>query len=241
MASPLLANTRVVLIRPTLAENVGAVARSMGHFGLGELVLVEGVSATDPKALAVSAGHEALLHASRRVESLEAALAGATLVVGTTARPQATVDRRAVLPDEAAALARDHAASGPVALVFGTEKSGMTNEELRRCHQLVTIPGEAEACLNLAQAATICFYEWRLASLSAASADRPLTAVAAEAGLDDLAGRIAEALSRVGALKPREAESKTHTLRRILSQARLSADEAAMVQGLLRAAFRHDA
>jgi tRNA C32,U32 (ribose-2'-O)-methylase TrmJ len=124
-----------------------------------------------------------------------------------------------------------------VALVFGTEKTGMTNEELRRCHQLATIPGEAEACLNLAQAATVCFYEWRLA-MAREAGDRPLTAVAASAGIDDLAGRIADALTRVGALKPKEAASKTHTLRRILSNARLSPDEAAMVQGLLRAAQR---
>lgn len=238
MTAPLLARTRVVLIRPSLPENVGAVARSMAHFGLRELVLVGGVSPTHPQALAVSAGHEDVLAAARQVDTLEAALAGAVLIVGTTARPQATIDRRAVLPDEAATLARDHAAAGPVALVFGTEKTGMTNTELRVCHQLATIPGEAAACLNLAQAATICFYEWRLAALTEVAGDRPLTAVAADAGLDDLAGRLADALTRVGALKPREAGSKTHTLRRILSQARLTPDEAAMVQGLLRAAFK---
>lgn len=238
MTAPLLDRTRVVLIRPSLPENVGAVARSMAHFGLRKLVLVGGVSPTHPQALAVSAGHEDVLTAARQVETLEAALEGAVLIVGTTARPQATIDRRAVLPDEAASLARDHAAAGPVALVFGTEKTGMTNTELRVCHQLATIPGEAEACLNLAQAATICFYEWRLAAKTEVAGDRPLTAVAADAGLDDLAGRLADALTRVGALKPREAESKTHTLRRILSQARLSPDEAAMVQGLLRAAFK---
>lgn len=238
MTAPLLARTRVVLIRPSLPENVGAVARSMAHFGLRELVLVEGVSPTHPQALAVSAGHEDVLRAARQVASLEEALTGAVLIVGTTARAQTTIERRAIPPDEAAALARDHAASGPVALVFGAEKTGMTNIELRYCHQLATIPGEAEACLNLAMAASICFYEWRLASVTESACDRPLTAVAAEAGLDDLAGRLADALGRVGALKPREAQSKTHTLRRILSQARLNPDEVAMVQGLLRAAFK---
>jgi TrmH family RNA methyltransferase len=234
----LLYRTRVVLIRPSLPENVGAVARSMAHFGLRELVLVGGVSPTHSQALAVSAGHEDVLAAARQVDTLEAALEGAVLIVGTTARPQATVERRAVMPDEAAILARDHVDAGPVALVFGTEKTGMTNTELRKCHQLTTIPGEAEACLNLAQAATVCFYEWRLAALTETAPDRPLTAVAADAGLDDLAGRLADALMRVGALKPREADSKTHTLRRILSQARLTPDEAAMVQGLLRATFK---
>lgn len=232
--SVLLRRTRLVLIRPTLPENVGAVARSMAHFGLTELVLVEGVDPMHPQAVAVSVGHDHLLRAARRVETLDAALSGAVLAVGTTARALPGVDRAAITPREGAALARDSAAAGPVALVFGTEKSGMTNDELRRCHQVVTIPGEGEACLNLAMAATICLYEWRLAAMAAAG-ERPLTAVAAEAGLDDLAGRLGTALERMGVIKPREAASKVHTLRRILSRTRLGPDEAAMVDGLVRA------
>ncbi|HEY9722419.1 MAG TPA: TrmH family RNA methyltransferase [Oscillatoriaceae cyanobacterium] len=235
--SALLARTRVILLRPSLPENVGAVARSMAHFGLRELVLVEGVSPTHPHALAVSAGHEPLLHAARRVDTFEEALDGTGLVVGTTARTMPGVDRRAIAPDDGATLARDH--GGRVALVFGTERTGMTNAELRRCHQVMTIPGEAEACLNLAQAATICFYEWRLASETPVAGERPLDAVAAEAGLVQLAERLAEALATAGILKPREHASKLHTLRRILSRARLSPDEAAMIASLTRAYLQH--
>lgn len=227
----LLARTRVVLLQPSLPENVGAVARSMAHFGLAELVLVGGVAPTHPQALAVSAGHEALLHAARQVDNFEDALAGVGLCVGTTARALPGVDRRAIAPEEGAELARDH--GGPVALVFGTERTGMTNAELRRCDQLVTIPGEPGACLNLAMAATVCFYEWRRASEGPAG-DRPVSAVAAEAGVGGLAERLAAALEDAGVLKPRERESKLHSLRRILSRSRLSPDEAAMLDALAR-------
>ena len=96
MSAPLLHRTRIVLIRPSLPENVGAVARSMAHFGLRELVLVEGVSPTHPQALAVSAGHEDVLASARQLGSLDEALAGAVLIVGTTARPRTTCKPRGV-------------------------------------------------------------------------------------------------------------------------------------------------
>lgn len=234
----LLDRTRLVLIRPSLPDNIGAVARSMANFGLKELVLVEGASPEHPQAIALAAGHEAVLRSARRVESLDQALEGAIFVVGTTARAMPGVDRQPISPEEGARLALEHAEAGPVALVFGTEKSGMTNAELKRCHQVITIPGEAEACLNLAMAAAICTYEWRLAAMAADSGLRPATAVAAEAGLTDLAGSIAGGLVASGAMRPQDRESKQHTLKRILSRTRLTPAEAAMVQGLMRAVLR---
>ena len=122
--------------------------------------------------------------------------------------------------------------AGDVALVFGTEKHGLSNEDLRRCHQLVTIPGEPGACLNLAQAATILAYVWRRAAGAPGLAP---TALATEAGIDDLAGRLGALLEARKLIKPNERASKLHTLRRILSRASLSPDEAALVTGWLRA------
>lgn len=236
---PLLSRTRIVLIAPSLPDNVGAVARSMANFGFSELVLVGGVSPTDPRALTLAAGYETVLHTARCVNTLEAALEGATLVLGTTARDWNGIDRAAIEPREAADLARAHAEHGPVALVFGTEKHGMSNEDLRRCHQVVTIPGEPDTCLNLAMAATVLLYEWRQAALTGSpDAEPPVTALAAEEGVSDLAGWLVGGLAAYGLIKPKETERKAHTLRRVLSRARLSADEAAMVAGLIRAALR---
>lgn len=234
-STALLARTRVVLVAPSLPDNVGSVARAMGTFGLGRLVLAGGVSPTHERARTLAAGHDALLEAATVVADLEAAIAGCTLVVGTTARPQVTVDRRAVAPAAAAAIAAAHAGAGEVALVFGTEKRGLSNDELRRCHQLVTIPGEPDTCLNLAQAAAVLLYEWRQAAVPVAIAP---TALAAEAGLADLAGALAERLEAAGLLKPKERASKLHTLRRMLSRASLSPDEAALVSGWLAALRR---
>lgn len=228
--SHLLARTRVVLVAPSLPENVGSVARAMGNFGLARLVLVGGVSPTADRARTLAAGHDAILEAATVVEDLEAALAGCAFVVGTTARPQATVDRRAIGPREAATLAAAHAESTDVALVLGTEKRGLSNDALRRCHQLATIPGEADACLNLAQAAAVLLWAWREAALPDELAP---TALAAAAGLDHLAERLLARLEAQGLIKPNERASKLHSLRRILSRASLAPDEAAMVTGWL--------
>lgn len=233
--TPLLARTRVVLVAPTLPDNVGSVARAMGTFGCARLVLVGGVDPMHERARTLAAGHDAVLEAATVVADLEAAIAGCGLVVGTTARPQGTVDRRAVDPAEGAAIAAAHAGAGDVALVLGTESRGLSNDELRRCHQLITIPGEPGTCLNLAQAASVLLYEFRRAQ---APAELAPTALAAEEGLTDLAGAIADRLDAAGLLKPKERASKLHTLRRILSRASLSPDEAALVRGWL-AALRH--
>ncbi len=230
--NPLIARTRIVLIAPSLPDNVGSVARAMGTFGFSRLVLAGGVSPTHERARTLAAGHDAILEAATVVADFDAAIAGATLVVGTTARRQASVDRRAVEPAAGAAIAAAHAGAGEVALVFGTEKRGLSNAELRRCHQLVTIDGEPDTCLNLAQAAAVLLYEWRRAAVPQGLAP---TALAAEAGIADLAGVLAEHLDAAGLLKPRERASKLHTLRRMLSRASLSADEAALVRGWLAA------
>lgn len=234
MPQSLLEATRLVLIHPSLPDNVGSVARSMRHFGLCELVLVGGVAPTHPLAIAASAGAEEILGRARVVETLDEALAGAGIAFGTTARPQSGVERRVLSPGEGARLAAQHAATAPVALVFGTEKDGMRVSELRRCDQILTIPGTAHACLNLAQAATVLAYEWRLASEHALPAGVPLSAAARTAGVADLAEAIATALEAHQLLKPHERESKLHALRRIVSQAQLAPDDAALLFGLAR-------
>ncbi|MNX97381.1 tRNA (cytidine/uridine-2'-O-)-methyltransferase TrmJ [compost metagenome] len=155
--------------------------------------------------------------------------------VGTTARPYEAADLRTREPREVAALARDHAPAGPVALVFGTEKHGLLKETLKRFHQIARIPGEPDACLNLAMAVNVFAYEWYQASLQAASPETPLLAAAAsEASLDALGERLTDALKRLGVFRAHDAASKAHTLRRILSRTRLDADEAALVQAVVR-------
>jgi TrmH family RNA methyltransferase len=234
--SPLIAKTRIVLVHPTLPDNVGATARAMRHFGLSELVIAEGgISPTHPTAVRLAAGADDILHAARPVETLDEALEGVVFAVGTTARPYDALDLRTREPREVATLARDYAEAGTVALVFGTERHGLLRETLKRFHQIARIPGEPEACLNLAMAVNVFAYEWYLASMRGPCEERPLLAGAASAAdLDDLGMRLSEALERLGVFRAHDAASKAHTLRRILSRTRIDTDEAALVRAVVR-------
>lgn len=255
----LLDRTRVVLLRPQLPENLGMVARSMAHFGLQRLVLVAPLcEPLDPRAVATSAGHEAVLAAAELQPDLEAALAGAALVVGTTARQSDAPDIKPVGPEAAAALAADHAAAGELVLLFGPERTGLTKEELRRCTEIATIPhASSSACLNLAMALTVFGHAWhgldltgRAEALAQGLATPPaegeapeaqglsVGSVAAREGVTDLGGLLVGALAIAGMVKPHEAASKAHALRRIFARARLDRNEEAMIAGLARAAAR---
>lgn len=151
--------TRIVLLRPRNADNLGAVARAMKNFGLSDWVVVS----PNPKLLEVPGLNRLAVHAGellesvRRVESLAEAVADCSWVVGTTMRR--VEGRRRLRPDEVA----ERAPGERVALVFGDERSGLTNEDLAQCHDLSTIPASDEQpSLNLAQAVLVYAYElWR--------------------------------------------------------------------------------
>lgn len=218
---------RVVLVSPSLSENVGAVARSMAALGLSDLRLVEGGGAEPlserARALAAGAEAEAVLEAARRVATLEEAVAGCALVVASTARPSDGVGRRAIAPEEAAGLLLS--AGGPTALVFGPESRGLTNAELSCCQQIATIPmARPGACLNLAHAVTVFAYALSREA-GAGREGAPLSEPTAAAD------RLIAHLAALGVVKPRDRESKRHTLSRILSRLRLDAHEAAMLDG----------
>lgn len=224
--------TRIVLVEPSLPDNVGSVARAMAHFGLHELVLVGGVDPLHPLAVRVAAGHDAVLAAARKVDTLTEALRDTVLVVGTTAHTYERPDLQLITAHEAAALASEHAAAGAVAIVFGTEKHGLPREALQRAHQLARIPGEEGTCLNLAMAVHVFAYEWYLAG-DVAAAEAPLLAgLAATGELEALAAALGARLQGTGLWKPHEAASKGHTLRRILSRTRVSPDELALLRAL---------
>ncbi|MNK62682.1 tRNA (cytidine/uridine-2'-O-)-methyltransferase TrmJ [compost metagenome] len=228
----LLSETRIVLVHPTLPDNVGAVARAMRHFGLRDLVIAEGgVDPRHPLAVRVAAGAEEILENALQVDTLEEALEGVVFAVGTTARSVSSIEMQPQEPRTLATLARDMAQAGAIALVFGTEKHGLSREQLRRCHQVAHIPGEEGTCLNLAMAVNIFAYEWRLADEALAHAhDVPL--LASSDALDTLSDRLVEGLERAGILHAKDRSSKLHTLRRILSRTRLDPHEAALVRAI---------
>lgn len=146
----------VVLVGARNPLNIGAVARAMSNFGFADLRLVNDYSVPLAEARsAVNAEH--LLHAAREFTSVAEAIADCTLVYGTTAvgdrRPEHPVD---ALPE----IAKHLQTTGKIAVLFGSEKTGLSNEALSHCHRLLTIPMHAHGTsMNLGQAAAVCLYE----------------------------------------------------------------------------------
>src|SRR5581483_10439431 len=157
-------NCRVVLVRPQFAANIGAAARVMRNMGLSDMVLVAPeANPTDPDARRMSTHGEEVLERCRIVADFDTAVADCVLVVATSARVGGLTRRQFVgPPDEIVPCLIHSMASGPVALVFGPESSGLSNAEVSRCHYLIHVPTDPQyPILNLAQAVAICTYEVR--------------------------------------------------------------------------------
>ena len=164
----MLQNIRVVLVNTSHPGNIGGAARAMKNMGLSRLVLVEPRSFPHHEADARASGAGDILAAAQVVATLEDALVGCNLVLGTSAR-----DRRIpwplLDPRECGTKVVEEAGQGAeIALVFGREDSGLTNEELQRCHFHVHIPSDPQfSSLNLGAAVQVLSYEVRMAWLAA--------------------------------------------------------------------------
>ena len=159
---------RIVLVRPRIAANLGATARAMRNMGLSELVLVApGADPEERNARQLSTHGEAILDHCRIVPELGDAVADCLFVAGTSARSAGVFrGQTAGPPDEVMPRLVEALALGPAALVFGPEATGLTNEEVARCHYLIHIPADPTyPALNLAQAVVVCLYELRRAWL----------------------------------------------------------------------------
>ena len=233
----LLQKASVVLVRPQSPDNIGAAARAVANMGLGGLVLVR-PQRWDPGrmcALATRLGHELILDRMELYADLKSALAGFNLVVGTTAR--AGKFRRPLgFPREVLGKAAPYLESNRLALVFGPEKDGLTNEELSLCHSHLVIPSDrAASSLNLAQAVMVAAYELRLAVLEMdrrESLKRPTLA-----GADQREGMYAHLAQALEALDP---DSHYHKqiwmagLKRMFGRLDLMDHEVKLVRGICR-------
>ncbi|MDY0021552.1 RNA methyltransferase [Arenimonas caeni] len=240
-------NLRIVLVGTQHPGNIGSAARAMKTMGLSALHLVAPERFPDPEAVALAAGADDLLAAAPVHADLLQALEGCRLVVGTSARRR-TVPLPELSPREAARQLVQAAAEGPVALLFGRERTGLENEELQRCHASVCIPTDPGfASLNLAAAVQVLSYELRLAVLDAAGGQlpvgRPVPAQGAEPPatadeLERLFGHLAEALDDIDFHKGRAPEMVMARLRRLYLRAGLDSREVKILRGILSEAQR---
>ena len=167
-ASSLLANVRVVLCQTSHPGNIGACARAMKTMGLHQLVLVNPKFFPHPEAEAMAARAADVLEAARVCENLDQALTGTVYAAASTAR-QRDLSHAVLSPREAAARLTQEARHGPVALVMGAEKYGLTAEEVNRFSVITMVPASAEySSLNLAAAVQVFATELRLAALAPA-------------------------------------------------------------------------
>ena len=234
-----LGRVRIVLCRTSHPGNIGAAARAMKTMGLSRLVLVQPLCAVDEVAVARAAGADDVLAAAQVVPSLAEGLAGCVHALALSARlrdlgPVATGARAAAAP----LLART--ADGDVALVFGNETSGLTNEELQSCQQAVTIPSApGYSSLNLAAAVQVMAYELRMAAYGdlppgPASEATPFTSP--PAGIDEIErffAHLERALTHTGFHDPARPRRLMPKLRRLFSRAGLEKDEINILRGIL--------
>ncbi len=239
-----LENIRVVLVNTSHPGNIGGAARAMKNMGLSRLVLVDPQDFPSHEASARASGADGILADAQVVATLEDALVGCTLVLGTSAR-----DRRMpwpmLDPRECGVHAVARAAEGgEVALVFGREYAGLTNDELQRCHYHVHIPSDPQfSSLNLAAAVQVLCYEVRMAWLAdQGQSKRPEKAEVASPRSEQLStmdelelfyGHLENTLVQIGFLDPENPRHLMSRLRRLFARSAVSQSEMNILRGIL--------
>ena len=228
-----LAAIRIVLVAPSHPGNVGAAARAMLTMGLTRLVLVAPRRLPDPEAVALASGATVVLDGATVVPTLDAALAGCVAAVGLSARPREFAGR-VLSVREAAGEAVGLAAHGDVALVFGTEMSGLSNAELARCGIVATIPANAGyASLNLAAAVQVVAYELRMAATGGGVWRAPRFAPATVDEIEALYAHGTATLAAMRFLDPKMPKRLLPRLRRLFARAALEREEVNILRGVL--------
>jgi TrmH family RNA methyltransferase len=223
---------RVVLVSPRNPLNIGAAARAMSNFGFSELRLVNPYDVAFREARsAVKAQH--VLRDAREYKTLAEAVADCALVVGTTARGPRALEHPIRRVELGGKIIARKLATRPAALLFGSEKFGLSNEDMSHCHWLMRIPTREEhGSMNLGQSVAVCLYEIvRQPSVVAAEPRKP--AAKAE-DLERLTERLEEVLGHAGYVHGPMEGSTRMKIRRLVRRMDLSAHDAEVWLGMLR-------
>lgn len=236
MKPPLpLARVRIVLSRPSHPGNIGAAARAMKVMGLTRLFLVQPRRFPDPEATAMASGAADILDAAKVCPTLSDALSGTLAATALTARRR-DLATQPLWADAAAARIVEEATFGEVAVVFGTESSGLSNEELALCRHWAMIPTDADSrSLNLAQAVQILCYELRLAAINPGALPKPGGGgiPVSHEEVERLLAHLERAAIGSGFHNPEQPKRFMLRMRRLFARAGLEKEEVDILRGLL--------
>ncbi|TAL62752.1 MAG: RNA methyltransferase [Legionella sp.] len=229
-----LSSVRIVLVATSHPGNIGSTARAMKTMGLESLYLVTPKSFPDPKANELAAGADDVLEQAVVVPTLDDALVGCQIILATSARPRG-LSLPGLIPASAAELVHNKSDDTQIAIVFGREHSGLTNEELLKCHYHVNIPSNPEySSLNLAQAVQIIAYELRM------KIEKPKAEVALrmdkEATADEIEQfyeHLKEVFVEIQFLKEANPRRLMQRVRRLFNRVQLEQMEVSILRGML--------
>lgn len=236
----LLDAIQIILIETSHSGNIGSAARAMKTMGLENLRLVSPKQPIDEQAEALSAGAKDVLENAQIFDSFDAAIADCQLVIGTSAR-QRHLQSTLIEPRACGELAVQRAAQGKVAIIFGRERVGLTNEELLKCHYHLHIPTNPEyGSLNLAMAVQLVSYEvrmaWRAAQdLQKNGENRPLVEYPNAEALAHFFAHTERLYTELGFIRN---EAVMLKLRRLYQRAELESNELNLLRGMLTAVER---
>jgi len=222
----------VVLVRPRNPLNIGAAARAMSNFGARRLRLVNPYTVAFREARS-AVGASDLLKKAEDFRTVADAVADCTLVVGTTAvRNRALQHPLKRLKEDAASVIQSQLQIGRVALLFGSEKIGLTNDDFSHCHWLLNIPTRNEhISMNLGQAVAVCLYEIAGSAVTEAA---PNVERATAGETEKITQTLLEALHKSGYVKPGNDEMCEKKVRRLILRLALEAGDAKVMLGMVR-------
>lgn len=227
-------NIRIVLCQTSHPGNIGSTARAMKTMGLHRLYLVRPKHFPDGEATSLAVNASDVLDSAVVTTTLEEAVADCQFVIGVSGKERA-LSQEVMTVREAAHTVHQIAAQQQVALVFGTEMSGLSNAEADRCQILATIPANPEyTSLNLAQAVQIMCYEIRMTITEGKlHYDEKQAELASQDDLERFYAHMQEVLSEIGYINPRAPKKLFERIRRIYSRIKLEKEEVNLLRGIL--------
>lgn len=228
-----LDNLRVVLVATRNPLNIGAAARAMSNFGVRRLRVVNPYEVAFREARS-AVGAAGLLAKAEEYESVAEAVADCRLVVGTTAAGHRELQHGLQQLNAGARTIRRQLKTGPVALLFGSERVGLSNREMSHCHWLIRIPTREEhGSMNLGQAVAVCLYEIVRAASTKTPPEKREKSPAPSREIERLTQALLEVLRISEYVKPR-AVAAEEKLRRLARRMELNANDAEVWLGMLR-------